>query len=88
MKKILAVFTVLILCVSLFVACGKKTITAEKAQEIALDHAGLKKSQVSDIHTHIIEQEGVPCIQIHMTTESGEITVVINASTGEVIGNG
>ena len=88
MKRIFAVFTVLILCLILLVACSTGPINAEKAQKIALDHAGLKASQVSDIHTHIIEQEGIPCFQIHMTTESGDVTVVIDASTGEVIGNG
>ena len=88
MKRIFAVFTVLILCLSLLVACSTGPINAEKAQKIALDHAGLKANQVSDIHTHIIEQEGIPCFQIHMTTESGDVTVVIDASTGEVIGNG
>lgn len=88
MKRIFAVFAVLILCLSLLVACSTGPITAEKAQKIALDHAGLKASQVTDIHTHVIEQEGVPCIQIHMTTADGDVTVVIDASTGEVIGNG
>ena len=88
MKRIFAVFAVLILCLSLLVACSTGPLTAEKAQKIALDHAGLKASQVTDIHTHVIEQEGVPCIQIHMTTADGDVTVVIDASTGEVIGNG
>ena len=88
MKRIFAVFAVLILCLSLLVACSTGPVNADKAQKIALDHAGLKASQVSDIHTHIIEQEGVPCFQIHMTTADGEVTVVIDASTGEVIGNG
>ena len=88
MKKLIATFLTLILCLSLLVACSTGPVNAEKAQKIALDHAGLKASQVSDIHTHVIEQEGVPCFQIHMTTENGEITVVVNASNGEVIGNG
>ena len=88
MKRIFSVFILLILCLSLLVACSTGPLTAEKAQKIALDHAGLKASQVTDIHTHVIEQEGVPCIQIHMTTADGDVTVVIDASTGEVIGNG
>lgn len=87
-KQILTVMLSLLLCVSLLVACGGGPVNAEKAQSIALDYAGLKESQVSDIHTHVIEQEGIPCFQIHMTTESGDITVVVDASTGEVIGNG
>ena len=88
MKKIIAMFVLLALCLSLFVACSSGPVNAEKAQKIALDHAGLKESQVTDIHTHVIEQEGIPCFQIHMTTETGEITVVVDASNGEVIGNG
>ena len=88
MKKLFTVVAVLLLCMSLLAACGSGPVNAEKAQKIALDHAGLKESQVSDIHTHVIEQEGIPCFQIHMTTENGEITVVVDASNGEVIGNG
>lgn len=87
-KRIFTVIAVLLLCFSLLAACGSKAITADKAQKIALDHAGLKASQVSDIHTHVIEQEGVPCFQVHMSTENGDVTVVIDAATGEVIGNG
>lgn len=87
-KRIFAIILSALLCLSLLAACGGGVITAEKAQKIALDYAGLKTSQVSDIHTHVIEQEGVPCFQVHMTTESGDVTVVIEAATGEVIGNG
>lgn len=87
-KRIFAIITTLLLCVSLLAACGGGAVTAEKAQKIALDHADLKASQVNDIHTHIIEQEGVPCVQVHMTTDEGDITVVIDAATGEVVGNG
>ena len=88
-KRIFAAILAGLLCLSLLAACSSGgAITAEKAQKIALDYAGLKQNQVSDIHTHIIEQEGVPCIQIHMTTDEGDITVVIDAATGEVIGNG
>ena len=88
MKKLTAMILMFALCLSLLAACSSGPVNAEKAQKIALDHAGLKESQVSDIHTHVIEQEGIPCFQIHMTTESGEITVVVDASNGEVIGNG
>lgn len=87
-KRIFTVLIAALLCLSLLAACGSKAITAEKAQKIALEYADVTASQVSDIHTHIIEQEGLPCFQVHMTTENGEITVVIDAATGEVIGNG
>ena len=87
-KRIFAMILSALLCISLLAACGGGAVTAEKAQKIALDYAGLKASQVSDIHTHVIEQEGAPCFQVHMTTDSGEVTIVIDAATGEVIGNG
>lgn len=88
MKRIFAVILTLVLCACLLAACGSKAITAEQAPKIALDYADLKASQVSDIHTHVIEQEGIPCFQVHMSTENGDVTVVIKAATGEVIGNG
>ncbi len=88
-KKIFAVLTVCLLLTGLLTACGSNDpITAEKAQEIALKEAGLKADQVSDIHTHIVEEQGIPCFQIHINTGSEDLTVVINATTGEVISNG
>ena len=88
-KRIFAAVLTFIFCLSLLVGCGSRGITAQKAEQIALDYAGISKSQVTDIHNHIIEQEGIACIQIHITTEDGSsTTVVINAATGEVIGNG
>lgn len=87
-KRIFTIITSLLLCASLLVACGSGPVTAEKAQKIGLEAAGLTESQVTDIHTHVIEQNGAPCFQIHMTTENGDVTVVVDAATGEVIGNG
>lgn len=87
-KRIFAIISALLLCVSLLTACSSGPVTAEKAQKIALEHEGLKESDVSDIHTHLIDQNGAPCFQIHMTTENGEVTIVVDAATGEVIGHG
>ena len=88
-KKIFAVLTVCLLFTGLLTACGSNDpITAEKAQEIALKEAGLKADQVSDIHTHIVEEKGIPCFQIHFTSNGKDMTVLINAATGEVISNG
>ena len=88
MKKLIAIMLALLMCLSLFAACNSGPVTAEEAQEIALEDSGLKASDVSDIHTHIIEQNGAPCYQIHMTTADGEVTVVVDAASGEVIGHG
>lgn len=87
-KRIFAIISALLLCVSLLTACSTGPVTAEKAQKIALEHEGLKASDVSDIHTHVIDQNGTPCFQIHMTTAEGDVTIVVDAATGEVIGHG
>ncbi len=90
-KRLFAIISAVLLCVSLLAACGKTKegpITEAEAQKIALESAGLVISQVSDLHTHVITQDGQACFQVHMTTDSGEVTVVINATTGEVVSNG
>lgn len=85
-KRFVAIFMILVILVGMLAACGKKgPVTQAEAQKIALDHAGLKTSDVSDVHVHIVEQQGVPCYSIHITTESGDFSVVINASSGEVM---
>lgn len=88
MKKLFAITAALLLCISLLAACSTGPITAEKAQKIALEHEGLKAADVSDIHTHVIDQNGTPCFQIHMTTAEGDVTIVVDATNGEVIGHG
>lgn len=88
MKKRLFAFIMLaVLLLGMLTACGKKSpVTGDEAQKIALEYAGLKEKDVADVHTHIIDQNGIPCYSIHITTADGEVSVIINASTGEVIG--
>ncbi len=88
-KKIFAVMTVCMLLLGMLTACGSNDpITAEEAQKIALETVGLKENQVTDMHTHIVEEKGIPCFQIHFTNNGKDMTVLINAATGEVISNG
>ena len=87
-KRLLSTLLIAVLCLSLLAACGSKVVTAEEAQKIALDHAGLKASDVSDMHTHIIEQDGIPCFNIHITCEAGEFSYVIKAEGGEILEHG
>lgn len=85
-KRIFALFMIAAVLLGLLAACGEKDpITQEQAQKIALEHAGLTKKDVSDVHTHIVEEAGIPCYSIHITTDAGDFSVVINASTGEVL---
>ena len=85
-KRIFALLAIAVMLLGLLTACGKKgPVTQEEAQKIAMEHAGLTKKDVSDVHVHITNDNGIPCYSIHITTEEGDFSVVINASTGEVI---
>lgn len=85
-KQIIALFMLAVLLLGGLTACGKKSaLTGEEAQKIALTHAGLSKSDVKDVHTHIVTEQGIPCYSIHITTDAGDFSVIINAATGEVI---
>ena len=85
-KRILALLIISVLLLVTLAACGKKgPVTQEQAQKIALEHAGLTTKDVSDVHTHIVDENGIPCYSIHITTDDGDFSVVINATTGEVI---
>ena len=84
-KRIFALITAAILMMSLLAACSDGPITETKAQKIALEHAGISQKDVVDVHTHIVDENGIPCYSIHITTATDDISVVVNASTGEVI---
>ena len=86
-KRVFALTLVLVLAVSLFAACGKKSgpVTTDEAQKIALEALDLSQTDVKDVHTHIVDQNGIPCYSIHITTAAEEFSVVINAGTGEVL---
>lgn len=84
-KRIFALITAAIMMMSLLAACSDGPITEAKAQKIAMEHAGLSQKDVMDVHTHIVDENGIPCYSIHITTATEDFSVVINATTGEVI---
>ena len=85
-NRIFALLMVAVMLLGLLSACSnKRPVTQEQAQKIALEYAGLKEKDVSDVHTHISDENGIPCYSIHITTAEDEFSVIINASTGEVI---
>ena len=86
--RIIAIVLLAALMLSVLTACGgsSKVITSEEAQKIALEASGYTADQVSDIHTHILTEDGIPCYSVHLTTEDGEFSYVIHAGTGEIIG--
>lgn len=85
----LTAFVLAVLLVLSLSACGSnRPISQSKAQKIALETAGYSASQVSDIHVHVIEEGGVPCYNVHFTTEDGDFTCNIDVLTGEVLSLG
>ena len=87
-KRLFALILIAVLAVSLFVGCNEnKAITQEKAQQVAIDHAGLTADQVKDAHIHVTDHNGIPCYSVHITKADGtDLSVLINAANGEVIG--
>ena len=85
-KRIFAMLLAVLLVVAL-TGCGNddKIVTEDKAMEIVLEELGLSRSDVTDIHTHVVTENNLPCYSIHITTEDAEYSVVIDVATGEVV---
>ena len=85
-KRIVSLLLVALLVLSLFAGCGKKDVlTQEDAQKVALEYAGLKASDVEDVHVHVTSSDNIPCYSVHITTAEGDFSVIIDAKTGEVL---
>ena len=85
MKRLIALFLLLAL---ILVGCAEKTgpLTAEEAQKIALDHAGVKNAK--NVHTHVVSGEEHPCYSIHLTIEGVSYEYLIDGITGEILSHG
>ena len=86
MRKLLAVLVAAIMLLTVLTACGDKAISAEKAQEIALEDAGLTAKEVDDVHAHVTTYENTPCYNIHITVGGTEYNYNIS-SNGEILSN-
>ena len=85
MKRLISLFLLLAL---ILVGCAEKSgpLTAEEAQQIALDHAGVKSAE--NVHTHVVSDEEHPCYNIHLTIEGITYEYLIDAITGEILSHG
>jgi uncharacterized membrane protein YkoI len=85
MKRLIALFLLLAL---VLVGCAEKSgpLTAEEAQKIALDHAGVKNAE--NVHTHVVSDREHPCYNIHLTIEGVSYEYLIDAITGEILSHG
>lgn len=89
-NRILALLILAALVLAMFAGCEEKpsVLTAEEAQAIAIEYAGLDEKDVSDVHTHVGEYEGKPCYSIHLTVNGASQEFVIDAATGDVLYSG
>ncbi len=87
--RIITVIALLAMLLCMFAACSNKTvISAEDAQNIALEHVGLSPRQVDDIHTHVIDYEGYPRYSVHITVGDTDYEYLIDVVTGEILLSG
>lgn len=91
MKKIISLLILAALLLSLLAACGNTNavITAEQAQKIALEDAGLTKKDVSDVHTHVGTYDNAPCYSVHIIVDGEETDpeyeYFIDPRTGDIL---
>lgn len=80
--------TLFLLAALLLTACGADdpgVLTPEEAQKIVLEDTGLSAKDVSDIHTHITEHDGIPGYSIHITIDGAEYEYIIDGVTGDIL---
>ena len=64
---------------------GTAMVTGEDAQEIALQHAGLNRDQVRDLHVEYEVELGVPQFEVEFEFEGWEYDYRISAESGEIL---
>ena len=84
-KRLIALLLIAVFLLS-FAACGKnKVISAEKAQQIAFEDAGVSANEVQDVHNHPTQAEdGTACYNIHFTAKGQPYNYMISAA-GEIV---
>ena len=82
-NRIIAVISLAVL-LCLLSGCGSDVMTAQEAEALALSEMGRKASEVDDIHTHVITENGTPCYQIHITIGEEEYEYTITAE-GDIL---
>ena len=62
-----------------------KNLTAEEAQAVALEHAGLTAEQVTLLHTRYQIDDGIAEYEVEFRHEDQEYDYTIHAETGEIL---
>lgn len=85
MKKRLFALLLTIIMIFSLCACGNRAISAQKAQQIAAEDAGIKVAEAEDMHTHVeTAADGVPYYNIHFSADGTPYNYQVSAS-GEIL---
>lgn len=88
MKRWIAIVLLLVFALGLFAGCGKKFLTAEDAQKVALKDLGIKEKDADGIHVHVGESAEGPAYSIHIEYQGQTHEYVILAISGEILSAG
>lgn len=82
----------LLLCAALLLpvlcACAQEEdgpVSQEKAKQIVMEDLGSNAASVTDMHVHLVEEDGVACYSIHVTYGSTQKTYLIHGLTGQIL---
>ena len=85
MKRIV----LLLLALLLLGGCSERKntgmLTAEEAENIALAHAGLTRSEITQLHAEYDVERGVPVYEVEFTHNGREYDYHISAENGQIV---
>ena len=87
MKKWICVIVLAAMVLAMLAACDPRVITQEEAEQIAFKAAGVSQKDVTSVHTHIVNENGVLGYNVHFTAKGTDYGYLIS-STGEVLETG
>ena len=84
-KSWIAVLLTALMLAGCSMGMARANLTNEEAQQIALEHAGLKESQVTRLKTQLEYDNGIPEYNVEFYYEGWEYDYELNAQTGEIL---
>ena len=84
-----AFLLVTVLFIPIITGCGSQAasaqITATEAESIALEHAGFRSEEITQIYTEYDGDDRLPKYEVQFYQDAWEYEYDINAETGEIL---
>jgi len=88
-KRTTAILLLVCMMLALLAGCNSdKALSREDAEKIALEHMGMKPTQVDDVDIHVTTHDGETCYSVYVLVGSKTTEIVIHGKTGEVLHSG